>query len=229
MAALEQSPNLFSAPFDDVHLAFMQDNLHGYQLLMSRYRCAMMEIETKFKVLNEDFSLQFDRNPIEGIKTRLKKPAAIFEKIERRGYPLSMESIEENLHDIAGVRVICSFPDDIYMLADCLLQQDDIVLLEWKDYIASPKPNGYRSLHLIMEIPIFLQKEKRNMKVEIQLRTIAMDFWASLEHNLYYKKGIAKDLVENLESDLLECAQTSAALDAKMQDILNRIKTMQEK
>ncbi len=201
----------------------LQADTLAYQTLMSRYRCAMMEMETKFKVLNEEFSLRYDRNPIEAIKTRLKRPAEIHGKMLRKGFPLTLEAVEQELNDIAGVRVICAFPEDIYLLASCLLQQDDIVLLAWKDYIDQPKPNGYRSLHLILEIPIFLHNEKRNMKVEVQLRTIAMDFWASLEHKLRYKKDLPTALIASLEADLYDCAQTSAALDAKMQDIRNRI------
>ena len=129
--------------------------------------------------------------------------------------------IEQNLNDIAGVRVICSFPEDVYMLAEALLKQDDIRLLERKDYIASPKANGYRSLHLIVEVPIFLAQEKRLMKVEVQLRTIAMDFWASLEHQLKYKKELEN--TDELTRELLECAEVSAALDAKMEEIRKRI------
>ena len=151
-------------------------NVMPFKRLMAYYKCAIMEVETKFKVLNQEFSLEYDRNPIETIKTRLKSPDSIVKKLAKKDVPLTVESIEKNLNDIAGVRVICSFPEDIYVLADCLLQQDDIKLIEVKDYIKNPKPNGYRSLHLIVEIPIFLKDEKKNMKVEVQLRTIAMDF-----------------------------------------------------
>ncbi|MFI3169920.1 MAG: GTP pyrophosphokinase family protein [Faecalibacterium sp.] len=206
----------------------LDENTLAFHTLMSRYRCAMMEMETKFKVLNEEFSLRYDRNPIEGIKTRLKRPAEIHNKMLRKGFPLTLEAVEQDLNDIAGVRVICAFAEDIYLLASCLLQQDDIVLLAWKDYIDKPKPNGYRSLHLIIEIPIFLHNEKRAMKVEVQLRTIAMDFWASLEHKLRYKKDLSPEMLAILEADLHDCAQTSAALDAKMQDIRNRIQKAQE-
>ena len=160
----------------------VQDNFAPIESLMAYYRCAIMEVETKFNVLNEQFSLQYDRNPIESIKARVKSFDSILKKVKRKQIPFSLESIEENINDIAGVRVICSFQEDIYMLADCLLQQDDVRLIERKDYIKNPKPGGYRSLHLIIEVPIFLEKEKRPMKVEDQLRTIAMDFWASLEH-----------------------------------------------
>ncbi len=186
---------------------------------MSYYQCAVMEVETKFKVLNQEYSLQYDKNPIEGIKTRIKSYDSLLKKIRRKDIPLTLTAIEENIQDIAGVRVICSFPDDIYMLADCLLSQDDITLLEKKDYIKNPKPGGYRSLHLIVSVPIFLQDGKRNMTVEVQLRTIAMDFWASLEHKLRYKKDIPADKAKYLEDEMLACAQISADLDMRMQNV----------
>lgn len=188
--------------------------VQSYEKLMAYYRCAIMEIETKFNVLNEEFSLRLDRNPISSIKTRLKSMPSMREKLSRRGLPMSVTSIEDNLNDVAGVRVICSFPDDVYMLADALLKQDDITLVEKKDYIESPKPNGYRSLHLIVTVPIFLAKEKRLMKVEIQLRTIAMDSWASLEHQLRYKKDHKFD--ESMAQELLLCAELSSELDKRM-------------
>ena len=198
-------------------------NVMPFKRLMAYYKCAIMEVETKFKVLNQEFSLEYDRNPIETIKTRLKSPDSIVKKLAKKDVPLTVESIEKNLNDIAGVRVICSFPEDIYVLADCLLQQDDIKLIEVKDYIKNPKPNGYRSLHLIVEIPIFLKDEKKNMRVEVQLRTIAMDFWASLEHKLSYKKDIPQDEEELLRRELLDCAQISADLDLRMEKIKHRI------
>ena len=187
--------------------------------LMAYYRCAILEVETKFNVLNVQFSLQHERNPIESIKTRLKSPDSIFEKLQRKNLPLTLEAVSNNLNDIAGVRVICSFVDDIYMLADCLIQQDDITLLEKKDYIQTPKENGYRSLHLIVEVPIFLQTEKRNMKVEVQLRTIAMESWANLEHKLRYKKELDNHVALQTSDALTECAAMSALLDTKMQKI----------
>lgn len=185
--------------------------------LMSYYRCAMMEIETKLNVLNEEFSWEMDHNPISSIKKRLKSMPSIIGKLERKGHPLSMENIEEHLMDVAGVRVICSFPEDVYAMRDALIRQDDVVLLEEKDYIKNPKPNGYRSLHVIVGIPIFLAKEKKMMKVEVQLRTIAMDFWASLEHQLRYKKNsyFTKEMAE----ELTECARISADLDLRMDAI----------
>lgn len=186
-------------------------------VLMSYYKCAALEIETKFKVLNEQFSIAKERNPIESIKSRIKSFPSIFEKIRRRNLPLSLESISDNLNDIAGVRVICGFLDDIYLLADCLIQQDDIKLIAKKDYIKNPKPNGYRSLHLIVEIPIFLYNEKRYMRVEVQLRTIAMESWANLEHKLRYKKNLSQATHEKTSALLNECAQLSETLDQKMQ------------
>ena len=188
--------------------------LQEFNKLMAYYRCAIMEIETKFNVLNEEFSLQYDRNPINGMKSRLKKFSSIVEKLERKNIPMSVEAIEENLNDIAGIRVVCAFPDDVYMLADAFLAQDDITLIKKKDYIAFPKPNGYRSLHLIVSVPIFLAHEKRVMKAEIQLRTIAMDSWASLEHQLRYKKDF--EFTEHMANELQRCAELSAELDVRM-------------
>ena len=187
---------------------------HGFITLMSYYKCAMMEVETKLNVLNEEFSLRFDRNPINSIQSRLKSPVSIEEKLASKNLPMTLQTIEKNLNDIAGVRVICSFLDDIYLLADCLLGQDDITLIEQKDYIANPKPNGYRSLHLIVQIPIYLQAGKRNMRVEIQLRTIAMDCWASLEHQLRYKKDLVN--TKQIANELQRCAAISAELDMRM-------------
>ena len=185
--------------------------------LMVYYRCAIMEVETKLKVLNEEFSLKHDRNPINSIKSRLKSFSSIREKLQREGIMATPDQIEKNLNDIAGVRVICSFLDDVYDIAEALLKQDDIRIIRVKDYIKNPKPNGYRSLHLIIEIPIFLQHEKHMVKVEIQLRTIAQDFWASLEHQMRYKKNF--EFTEDMGKELFECATMSASLDERMEKI----------
>lgn len=190
--------------------------------LMMRYKCAMLEVKTKLDVLNTQLSLENDRNPFESISCRIKSVPSIIEKLSRKGYELTAESIEANLNDVAGIRVICSFPEDIYVLADRLCSQDDIRLIERKDYIKNPKPNGYRSLHLIVEIPIFLMDEKKFMRVEVQFRTIAMDFWASLEHKLKYKKNIENDL-EEISAELKACADEISRLDGKMQEIHNKI------
>ena len=222
---LEQRTEKFikDSLFSDEVLDMISENMRPIDTLMSYYKCASMEVETKFKVLNEQFSLEYDRNPIESVKSRLKSLDGIVKKVRRKNIPLTMEAIEENINDIAGIRVVCSFPEDIYLLAKCLLQQDDIRLIEKKDYIKNPKENGYRSLHLIVAVPIFLQNEKREMKVEVQLRTIAMDFWASLEHKVRYKKNIPADETERLAQELTECAEISAELDQRMQDIRTRL------
>lgn len=191
--------------------------IEHFQTLMAYYRCAIMEIETKFNVLSEQFSLQHDRTPINGIKSRLKSPGSMLRKLRTRDLPITFSSIEENLNDIAGVRVICSFTDDVYSLANALLSQDDITLIATKDYIKNPKENGYRSLHLIVSVPIFLMHEKREMKIEIQLRTIAMDSWASLEHQLKYKKDTP--FTENMAHELYLCSKLSAELDMRMDSL----------
>jgi len=191
-----------------------------FQEMMMRYECAVMEVETKIKILNEEFSLRTQRNPIESIKSRIKSPASIYEKLSRKGYDMTIENMEQHIKDIAGVRVICSFPEDIYAVARLITEQDDIVILEIKDYIAKPKDNGYRSLHLIIAVPIFLANEKRNMKVEIQFRTIAMDFWASLEHKVKYKKNVENP--EEIAKELKECADIITSVDYKMQEIEHR-------
>ena len=202
-----------------LHIDSLQDPLlreqyEDFTKLMAYYRCAMMEIETKLNVLNQEFSLRYDRNPISSIKSRMKSPASIREKLTRRGIDVTVENIEACLNDVAGVRVICAFPEDVRTIAKALLKQDDVTLIEKKDYILDPKPNGYRSLHLIVSSPIFLAREKKEMQVEIQLRTIAMDTWASLEHQMNYKKENV--FPEHLADELFACAELAHALDERM-------------
>ena len=192
-----------------------------FNRLMMEYRFAIMEIETRLKVLNEEFSREYKRNPFESIKSRLKTPESIYEKLERKGHPITVDNIREHLTDVAGLRVICSFPDDIYRLADLVIRQDDILLLRKKDYIQNPKDNGYRSLHLILSVPIFLSNEKKYMKAEVQFRTIAMDFWASLEHKLKYKKNVKN--ATQIVAQLKACADSIEMLDYQMQDLRNKI------
>lgn len=199
----------------------LDDSAEDFRVLMMQYDCAMLEVKTKLEVLNKELALLHSRNPFESIKCRIKSPESIIEKLERNGLEFNVENIEKNLNDIAGIRVICSFPEDIYMLVDCLLQQDDIILIEKKDYIKNPKPNGYRSLHLILDIPIFLTDEKKHMRVEVQFRTIAMDFWASLEHKMKYKKDIQN--AESISEELKYCADLISQLDRRMEQIRNRI------
>ena len=217
----EKFPDSLAVFAEGGAIEWMQKKTEPLVKLMSYYKCAMMEIETKLKVLNEEYSLEFDHNPIRGIKTRLKTFQSIKDKLERKELPFSAESIEENLNDVAGIRVICSFPEDVYTLAEALLKQDDVSLIRMKDYIKNPKPNGYRSLHIIVAIPIFLAHEKKTMKVEIQLRTLAMDFWATLEHQLRYKKDA--EFTEEDANELYECAQLSAALDLRMEAVKKKV------
>ena len=212
---------LLEAVFDEDMINWSKGVVQKYKRLMAYYRCAMMEVETKFNVLNEEFSLRYDRNPINGIKSRLKRLDSIQEKLHRKQLPFDMQTIETHIHDVAGVRVVCAFLEDVYLLAEALLKQDDVMLIEKKDYIANPKPNGYRSLHLIVTVPIFLEHEKRVMQVEIQLRTIAMDFWASLEHQLRYKKDFV--FTEEMAQELRDCAQLSAQVDLRMDSLRERL------
>ena len=199
----------------------IMESAQPFMDLLMRNECALREIETKLNVLNDEFSLQFNYNPIETIKTRVKDPMSIVEKMKRKGIAPTIENIENTLNDIAGIRVICSFPEDIYAIAEMLIKQDDITLISQKDYIANPKPNGYRSLHLIVEIPIFLSTGKKYMKVEVQFRTIAMDFWASLEHKMRYKKNVEN--AEEIAQELKLCAEAINTIDYRMQDIRNKI------
>ena len=197
------------------------ENSVEFTALMNKYKCAIMEVETKLNVLDAEFSLNYDRNPFESIETRLKSPASIMEKLKRKGFEPTLENIEKNLFDVAGIRVVCAFQEDIYKLAELLTGQDDIRLLRTKDYIQHPKENGYRSLHLILEVPIFLADGKEYMKVEVQFRTIAMDFWASVDHRLRYKKEI--DDEGEIQKKLKRCATVISELDQEMQDIRNMI------
>jgi len=204
-------------------LAKLLGNEEKFRTLMAYYRCAIMEVETKFRVLNESLSLKYERNPIESIKSRLKDPKSIIDKLYRKGVEPNFSAIDKYLEDIAGLRVICAFKEDVYMISDYLLKQDDITLVEYIDYIKYPKPNGYRSLHVVVNIPIFLGSEKRVMKVEIQFRTMAMDFWASLEHKIRYKKELELISTEEIEVELKACADASDMLDEKMQKIKHNI------
>ena len=194
---------------------WIKEQSRPFRELMSYYRCALMEVETKFRVLNEELSLEGEANPIDAIESRLKSPESIIEKVDRKGIDFSVEAIEEHIDDIAGIRVICSFESDVYLIAEALLRQTDVQLIERIDYVANPKPSGYRSLHLVIAIPIFLYDEKKIMKVEVQLRTMAMDMWASLEHKLAYKKEQSAE-ADRMHANLLECAELSARIDKLM-------------
>lgn len=195
-----------------------------FRKLITYYECAVMEIETKLKVLNKEFSLEYDKNPIESIQSRVKSNSGIMRKLKRKGLPMTLESIEKNIWDVAGLRVICAFPEDVYLVKRCILAQDDIRLIQEKDYIKNPKPSGYRSLHLIVEVPIFLQNEKKWVRAEIQIRTLAMDFWANLEHKLRYKKELEDEMMEEIAGSLYSAADTCYELDRDMELIRNKIK-----
>ncbi|MBY0758675.1 GTP pyrophosphokinase family protein [Sellimonas caecigallum] len=197
------------------------ERLMSFNTLMMRYRSAIREVTTKLQVLDDELSLYGDRNPIESIQSRIKKPVSIAEKLGRMGLPVTVEAIEKNLNDVAGIRVICPFIDDIYKVANMLTCQDDITVVAVKDYIKNPKPNGYRSYHMIVEIPVFFSDCKKPMRVEVQIRTVAMDFWASLEHQIKYKKNVPEH--DTLIQELKECAETIAATDEKMQNLRRRI------
>ena len=197
-----------------------------YKELQMMYSCALKEMQTKFEVLDTEFKLKYNRNPISSISTRLKRSESIMEKLTKNNFPISIESIEQNIHDVAGIRVICAYIDDIYKIADALLKQDDVTLIERKDYIKNPKPNGYRSLHIIVSIPVFFEEKKKNMKVEVQIRTIAMDFWASLEHQLKYKKDI--DDEQDVIAELKACADVISETDEKMLNLRQRLEEAED-
>ena len=199
-------------------------NAAKFNDLMMMYRCAIREVQTKLEVLDDEFSVEYKRNPISFIKTRVKKPESIYRKLQKLGYEFSAENIQEQLNDVAGIRVVCAFIDDIYTVADLLASQDDIKILQIKDYIKNPKPNGYRSYHMIVEVPVFFSRGKTPMRAEIQIRTNGMDFWATLEHQLRYKKGIEEmEGYDQISAELLESAHAMIEMDNEMQHIKDMI------
>lgn len=193
---------------------------------MMAYKFALDEMNTKINILKEEFNYIHDYNPIEHVSSRVKSPESIFNKMVRKGYEISLPSIKDNLKDIAGIRITCSFISDIYEISSMLQNQKDVKLLEKKDYIQNPKPNGYQSLHLILEIPIFMSDREERVPVEIQIRTIAMDFWASLEHKIFYKYN--KDVPQNLIMELKEAATVAGELDRKMERIHKEMAEIKE-
>ena len=197
-----------------------------FKEFLMMYQSAVKEVKTKFEILNDDLSVTYNRNPIEAIKSRIKTPESIVSKMQRKGIEINMNSLMYYIEDVAGIRVICSFIDDIYEVANMLVSQDDIKLLSVKDYIKNPKPNGYRSYHMIVEVPVFFANRRQNMKVEVQLRTIAMDFWASLEHKMKYKKDIEGS--DEIVAELKRCADSIAEIDKRMQDINEGIENLQK-
>ncbi len=201
---------------------------HNYQDLLEMqqlYNAAIKEIQTKLEILNDEFKVRYMRNPIHHIESRLKTPQSILKKLNRRHYEVSLASAKKNLNDIAGIRVVCCYIDDVYRVADMLLRQSDLKLVKLKDYIKEPNFNGYRSLHLDVEVPIYLAERTENVTIEVQLRTVAMDFWASLEHDLRYKSE--KDIPHDIIEEMLQCANEIAVIDEKMQEIYHRIQNIQ--
>ncbi|NLB91771.1 MAG: GTP pyrophosphokinase family protein [Clostridiales bacterium] len=192
--------------------------------IQCRYNAAIREVLTKLDILNEEFELLYKRNPIHNMQSRLKSIPSIANKLKRRNLPIDFDVAVKHLHDIAGIRVICSYIDDIYVMADLLKKQDDVTVIKEIDYIKSPKANGYRSLHLVLEIPVFLSEGKIFVPIEIQLRTIAMDFWASLEHQLRYKNSVV--IPEGMQRELKHVATEIADIDQKMQDILTEVENL---
>ena len=205
---------------DDLQCQRLLSENRRYQEVMLQYRCALKALESRLEILNEEFSLQHDRNPIESMKSRLKSPSSIMNKMQKRGLSLDFPTMQANIMDVAGVRVICSFEEDVFFLAKCLKDQSDIEIITEKDYISHPKPNGYRSLHLTIRLPVFFAEKEIHVPVEIQLRTIAMDFWASLEHTIRYKKNLP--INAEVETELKECADSSREWDSKMEHLRKR-------
>lgn len=200
------------------------EEMYKFIELEHLYESAIREVKTKLEILDSEFRTRYAYNPIHHIEDRLKSPKSIFEKLRRKDKAFSVESAKNNLYDIAGVRVICNYIDDIYTVADLLTAQDDVKLVTRKDYIREPKPNGYRSLHLVIQTPVYLSETKEQVFVEVQIRTIAMDFWASLEHELKYKGD--NEVSAELADRLKQCAETIAATDAEMQEIYKTLKEL---
>lgn len=217
---------------NDLQNIFINNNLSplevsglisDFQGLMHLYSAATKEILTKLEILDNEFKVKYDHNPIHHMESRIKSPNSLFKKLNRKNLPINADSIKNNIMDIAGIRVICNYIDDIYIISTLLLNQDDVVLIEKKDYNLSPKKNGYKSLHLIIQIPVFLAETVEYVPVEIQVRTIAMDMWASLEHELFYKSDI-KDNKE-IYNELYDCSKSLTEIDNRMQKLYKNSKT----
>ena len=200
---------------------------HDYLVMMNLYDSAVRSLKLKFEVLNNEFSVLYARNPIHHIESRLKSPDSIIAKLIKKGYPVTIESAKKNVNDIAGVRVVCHYIDDVYSVADMLLRQTDLEIVKRQDYIKTPNYNGYRSLHLDIKVPVYLSDRTEYVIAEVQIRTVAMDFWASLEHDIRYKADKSK-LPLGINEEMLECSNKIAEIDEKMQDMYKRIKESEE-
>lgn len=207
-------------------LVDFQRMVEDFFSVQCRYQAAIREVQTKLEILDDEFQMKHKRNPIHHMQSRMKSIQSIMEKLARRNVPRNISSAVENLTDIAGIRVICSYLQDVYTVAELLTQQDDIRLIRVRDYIKHPKENGYRSLHLVVEVPVFLSEGRIPVPVEVQIRTIAMDFWASLEHSLRYKSQ--SDIPESISQDLLQTASDIAALDQRMQNIHDQVQQLNQ-
>lgn len=204
----------------------MVDTVVDYKEMRMRYSCAIKEVRTKFDVLNSEFNVRYQRNPITSISSRLKSSSSIMRKLDGKNLNFTVKNVENNLFDVAGIRVVCSYVDDIYMLAEALAKQDDITVLKEKDYIKHPKPNGYRSYHMIVSVPVFFSDQTREMAVEVQIRTIAMDFWASLEHQLKYKQEVPNQA--EIVRSLTTCAEQIASIDEQMWQVRQQIESSED-
>ena len=203
------------------HSINMMNAMVNLKELMMMYSCAMKETRTRLDILNAEYNVGHQRNPINSIHSRLKRFMSIVEKLDRNAIPFSLENIETYIHDVAGLRVICPYVDDIYIIANALKKQEDIELVSEKDYISDPKGNGYRSLHMIIDVPVFFTNQMKKLKVEVQIRTIAMDFWATLEHQLKYRQQLNDS--EEIASQLKACAEIISDTDSRMLAIRKRI------
>jgi putative GTP pyrophosphokinase len=193
---------------------------------MMTYKFGLREMDTKLTILKEEFQHFHDYNPIEHIKSRIKSPESILQKAHRKNIEMSLDSIKKNIRDIVGIRIVCSFNTDIYRISDMIQKQKDIMLIECKDYIKNPKPNGYKSLHLVLAIPVFMSDREEQVYVEIQIRTVAMDFWASLEHKIYYKYN--KSIPDHLEKELADAATAANELDLRMEQLYKEVNYIKE-
>lgn len=200
------------------------DSIDSWMKVTLLYNSALKEIGTKLEILNDEFQQVHRYNPIEHIKSRIKSSESIVKKLKKKGYESTIENMVEHVNDIAGIRVICSFTSDIYRVAEMIGNQNDIKVLSIKDYIKNPKQSGYKSYHMLVTVPVFLSDRIVDTKVEIQIRTVAMDFWASLEHKIHYKfEGNAP---ENIKNELLECAHMVSDLDARMLSLNEEIHSL---
>lgn len=204
----------------------MAGTVVDYKEMRMRYSCAIKEVQTKFDVLNSEFNVRYQRNPITSISSRLKSSSSIMNKLARKHLSFTLENVENNLFDVAGIRVVCSYVDDIYVLAQALAKQDDITVIKEKDYIKNPKANGYRSYHMIVSVPVFFSDQTKEMAVEVQIRTIAMDFWASLEHQLKYKQDVPNQ--DEIVRQLTECAGQIASIDRQMWKVRQQIELSED-